>query len=71
MRNRVNIFCYADDIASELLAPTENAIQFMLDTLALNLEDFSLEINVEKYCNIVFKHKIRKISTNLTLQGHS
>ena len=36
--NRVNIFCYPYDIA--LLAPTENAIKFMLDTLAPKLEKF-------------------------------
>ena len=33
--NRVNIFCYADDIA--LLVPTENALQYMLFMLALKL----------------------------------
>ena len=67
--NRVNIFCYADDIA--LLAPTESALQSMLDTLAPKLEKLSLKINVAKSCNIVFKHKSRKISTNLVLQGQS
>ena len=66
--NRVNIFCCADDIA--LLAPTENTVQFMLGTLAPRLENLSLRINVEKSCNIVFKHKSRRISTNSLLQGH-
>ena len=42
---RVNVFCYADDI--ELLAHTENALQFMLDTLTPQLENLSLKINVE------------------------
>ena len=54
--NRVNIFCYADDIALLALAP--------------KLENLSLKINVEKCCNFVFKHKSRIISTNLFLQGH-
>ena len=65
--NRVNIFCHADDNA--LLAHTENALQFMLDTLASELENLCLKINVEKSCDIVFKLKSRKISTNLSLQG--
>ena len=42
--NRVNIFCYAEDIA--LLTLTENALQFMFDTLAPRLENLSLKINV-------------------------
>ena len=42
----------------------------MLDTLAVKLEEFSLEINVKKSCNIVFKHGNKIISTSLTLQGH-
>jgi len=41
----------------------------MLETLAPKLENLSLKINVEKSCIIVFKHKIRRISTNLLLQG--
>ena len=48
---RVNILCYADDIA--LQAPTENALKYMLDTLAPKLEKFSFEINVEKSSNAV------------------
>ena len=35
--NTVDIFCYASDIA--LLAPTENVLQFMLETLAPKLEN--------------------------------
>ena len=44
-----------------LLAPTENALQYML--LSLFLKN-----NVEKSYNIVFKHKSKNISTALTLQ---
>ena len=61
--NRVNIFCFGDDIA--LLPPTENALQFMLDTLPPKLENLSLKINVEKSCNTVFKHKRSRISADL------
>ena len=60
---RVNIFCNADDIA--ILAPTENALRFMLDTLAPKLEKLSLKINIEKSCNIVFKHNSKVFPTNL------
>ena len=63
--NRVNNFCYADDIT--LLAHTENALQFMLHTLSPKFGNFSVKINVGKPCNIVFKHESRRISTNLTL----
>ena len=52
---KVKIFCHTDDIA--LLATRENALQFMLDTLAPKLENLSLKINFEKFCNIVFKHE--------------
>ena len=55
--NRVNIFCYADDIV--LLAPTEKVLQFILDTPAPKLENVSLKINAENFYNIVFKHKKR------------
>ena len=57
--NRVNIFCYADNTAR--LASTEYALQFMLDTLAHRLENLSPKINVEKSCNIVFKHITRRV----------
>ena len=66
--NRLNIVCYADDNA--LLAHTENALQFMLDTFAPRLENLSLKRNVENSCNNVFKHKSRSISNNFLLQGH-
>ena len=33
------------------------------------MENLSLKINVEKSCNILFKHKSRRTSTNLLLQG--
>ena len=64
--SRVNNFCYADK--SALLAPTESALQFMHDILALKLEKLSLKINVEKSCNIVFKLKNISTSTSLTLE---
>ena len=40
----------------------------MLDTLAPKLENLSVEINVEKSCDTVLKHKSKRISTTLTLQ---
>ena len=36
--NRVNTFCFEDDIA--LMAPTENALEYKLDTLVPKLEKF-------------------------------
>ena len=65
--NRVIVLWLADDIA--LVTPIENALKFMLDTLSLKLEKLSLKINVETSCNIVFKHKSRRISTKMSLQG--
>ena len=52
-----------------LHAPTENVLQYMLDTFAPKSENLYLKFNVEKSSNIVFKHKSRRISTNLLLQG--
>ena len=65
--NKVTIFCYANDIA--LLTPTEKPLQHMLDMLAPKLENLSLKIKRENSCNTVFKHKSKRISTALTLQG--
>ena len=65
--SKFNILCYADDIV--LLAPTVEASQILLDTLACELGRLSLKINVDKSCNIVFKYNNRDIKANLTLQG--
>ena len=42
----------------------------MLDTNSPKLMLPSFKINVQKSCNFDFKHKSKRISTNLTLQGH-
>jgi len=62
--SRVNILCYADDIA--LLAPTAQALQIMMDTLTARLYDLSLKINIEKYCSIVFRRNKKRVSTRFT-----
>ena len=44
--NKVNILCYADNIA--LPFPKENGFQYTFDTYAQKLECLSLIINTEK-----------------------
>ena len=64
---QIKIFCYVDENA--LLVPIEFALQFMFNTHAPKLENSTLKINVEKSCNILFKNKSNRTSTNLTVQG--
>ena len=58
---KLNKFSYAYDNA--LIAPTENALQYMLmlDRLDPRLEKLCLKLNVGKSCNVVFKHKGRQL----------
>ena len=42
----------------------------MFDALAPKSEKFSLQVNVEKTCNVVFKQKNKRLPTTMTLQGH-
>ena len=65
--NIVKMLCYEGVVA--FLTPTENVLQYMLDTVAPKLEKLFLKIYGEKACNIVFKHKSKRKSTTLTLQG--
>ena len=61
--SKMNILCYADDIV--LLAPTAQALQVMLDSLSGTIRSLSLKINIKKSCHIVFRHKKRKIDSDV------
>ena len=65
--SKMNIFCYADDIV--LLAPTAQALQVMLDSLSGTIRSLSLKINIQKSCHIVFRHKKRKIDSDVKIDN--
>jgi len=65
--SKMNILCYADDIV--LLAPTAQALQFMLDSLSHTIRSLSLKINFQKSCHIVFRHKNRKIVSDVKIDN--
>lgn len=55
---RVNIFCYADDIA--LLAPTEILLQYMLVTPAPKLEKNSQNLMLKSHIILSSNRKTEK-----------
>ena len=65
--NKVNILGYADDLV--LVAPTAQALQLMLNALTCKLSTLSLQVNVQKSCNIVFRHSNKKVLTSLTMNN--
>ena len=65
--SKINILCYADDIV--LLTPTAQALQVMLDCLSHTIRSLSLKINVQKSYHIVFRHKNRKIVSDMKIDN--
>ena len=63
----MNILCYASDIV--LFAPTSKALQVMLDTVSDKVRTLSLKIIVDKSCYIVFRHKNRKIFSDVKIDN--
>ena len=57
---KVNILGYADDLV--LVAPIPQAWQLLQNVVTSKLYTLSLQVNVQKACNIVFRHskKIKK-----------
>ena len=67
---KTNIICYADDIC--LLAPSNQALQSILNLVHAKLKNIGLSINIEKCKYIVFKkHKSININSTVTLEGET
>ena len=64
---KVNILGYADDLV--LVAPTAQALQLMLEALTSKLSTLSLQANMQKSCNTVFRHSNKKVLTILTMNN--
>ena len=65
--SKVNILGYADDLV--LVDPTDQALQLMLNALTSKLSTLSLQVNVQKSCNIVFRHSNKNVLTSLTMNN--
>ena len=61
--SKMSILCYAGDIG--LPASTSQALQALLDSVSDTTRTLSLKINVQKPCHIVFRHKHRKIVSDV------
>ena len=64
---KVNIQGYADDLV--LVPPTAQALQLLLNVLTAKLSTLSLQVNLLKSCNIVFRHCNKKVLTSLTMNN--
>ena len=56
--SKINILGCADDLV--LLAATAQALQLMLNAHASKLSTLSFQVNVQKSCNIVFRHSNKR-----------
>ena len=65
--SKVIILGYADDLV--LVAPTAQALQLIVNALTSKLSPLSLQLNVQKSCNIVFGHSNKKALTSLTMNN--
>ena len=66
--SEVNYLGYADGLV--LVAETAEALQNLLNTLTSKLSTLSLQVYVQKSCNIVFKHSNKTGLTSLTMNNH-
>ena len=65
--SKMNIISYAFNIV--LLAPNAHALQVMLDTLPDTIRTMSLNSSVQKSCYINFRHKNRKIVSDVKIDN--
>ena len=65
--SKFKILCYDDDIV--LFVLTAHALQVMLDTLSDTIRNLSLKINFQKLCHIVFRHKNKKIVSDVKINN--
>ena len=56
--SKVNTLGNADDLV--LVTPTAQALQLLLNDLTSKRSTLSLQVNVQKSCNIVFRHSNNK-----------
>ena len=64
---KVSVLGYADDLV--LVVPTTLAVQFLLNALTSKLYTLSLQVNMQKSCDIDFRHSNKKVLISLTMNN--
>ena len=65
--SKVKILGYADDLV--LVVPKAQALQLILNALTSKLSTRSLQVNVQRSCNILIRHINKKVPTTLTMNN--
>ena len=65
--SKVNTLGYVDDLVP--VAPTAQTSLLLLNALTSNLSTLSLQANVQKSCNTVFRQSGKKVLTSLTMNN--
>ena len=64
--SKINILGYTDDLV--LVASTAQTLQLFLNALTFKLSTLSLQVNVQKSYNIVFRHSNKKVVNKLDFE---
>ena len=64
---RTNIICYADDVCC--LAPSESALQSIINVVSNELNDIRLQVNVKKCAFMLFSKNYYNFNHNLRLNN--